>query len=201
VVYSYAHQNDTPFSVGPVNLEFRCGEIAFIIGGNGSGKTTLAKLLTGLYEPDTGRILVNDNVVKGHQLSEYFSVVFSPAFLFKKVYGVNTAGRGQQVLDYLRKLKLNDKVEVENNRYSTIDLSGGQRKRLALFQCYLENRPVYLFDEWAADQDPEYRKFFYRTLLPEMKAMGKIIIAITHDDHYFDVADKIIKMNEGKPEQ
>ena len=99
-----------------------------------------------------------------------------------------------------KKLKLEDKVEINNKKYSTLNLSGGQRKRIALLQCFLENRPIYLFDEWAADQDPIYRKTFYTELLPEMKKLGKIIIAITHDDHYFDVADKVIKLDLGKME-
>jgi ABC-type siderophore export system fused ATPase/permease subunit len=188
------------FSVGPVNLEIRQGEVLFIIGGNGSGKTTLAKLLTGLYTPDSGRILMNGKPVTGSQLSEQISAVFSPFYLFEKLYNINTTGREDEIKKCLKLLDLEKKVEIKDNEYSTINLSGGQRKRLALLQCYLEDCPIYLFDEWAADQDPEYRHFFYRVLLPEMKAAGKSIIAITHDDHYFDVADKILKMNEGKSE-
>jgi ABC-type siderophore export system fused ATPase/permease subunit len=157
-------------------------------------------LLTGLYTPDKGRILINDESLKEDQLSEYFSVVFSPAYLFQKLYKVNTENRAEETNRYLELLDLGDKLEIVNNRYSTIRLSGGQRKRLALLQCYLEDSPIYLFDEWAADQDPEYRNFFYRTLLPEMKRQGKIVIAITHDEHYFDVADRVLKMKQGKLE-
>lgn len=188
------------FRVGPINLEVSSGEILFIIGGNGSGKTTLAKLLTGLYEPDKGHLLINNTALKNSQLSEYYSTVFSPSYLFEKLYNCDIKDRENEIKQYLNTLDLEDKVEIVDNRYSTIMLSGGQRKRLALLQCYIENSPIYLFDEWAADQDPEYRNFFYRTLLPEMKKLGKIIIAITHDDHYFDVADKVLKMNRGKLE-
>ncbi|MBT1695447.1 cyclic peptide export ABC transporter [Fulvivirgaceae bacterium PWU4] len=188
------------FTVGPIDLEVRKGEILFIIGGNGSGKTTLAKLITGLYEPDEGEFLINNKTIRSAQLGEYFSTVFSPAFLFEKLYNIDPVQKSAAIEKYLQVLNLDSKVRVVGNRYSTIDLSGGQRKRLALLQCYLEESPIYLFDEWAADQDPDYRNFFYRTLLPEMKAMGKIVIAITHDDHYFDVADKILKMSQGQPE-
>lgn len=188
------------FSIGPINLEVRAGEILFIIGGNGSGKTTLAKLLTGLYHPDEGRVLVDGKVVAGSELSEYFSAVFNPSFLFERLYNVDAENKQQDINRYLKILNLDEKVRIEENKYSTIDLSGGQRKRLALLQCYLENAPIYLFDEWAADQDPSYRNFFYRTLLPEMKRTGKIVIAITHDDNYFDMADKILKMKDGKLE-
>jgi putative pyoverdin transport system ATP-binding/permease protein len=201
VTFDYKNEKEqTHFSVGPVNLEIKKGEILFIIGGNGSGKTTLAKLLTGLYQPDNGSIMINDKEVTCTQLSEYFSTVFSPYFLFEKLYGIDLKGKVEDIREYLRLLDLTEKVEIGENRYSTIALSGGQRKRLALLQCYLENYPVYLFDEWAADQDPEYRKFFYRELLPRMKKNGKIVIAITHDDHYFDVADKILKLDMGKME-
>ena len=197
----FTYKNTTEkndFQIGAIDLEIGNGQILFIIGGNGSGKTTLAKLLTGLYHPDEGQILINGNQVSGHQLSEYFSAVFSPAYLFEKLYNVDTEGLKDKIGKYLKILDLSGKVEIKDNKYSTLNLSGGQRKRLALLQCYLEDSPIYLFDEWAADQDPSYRKFFYRTLLPEMKKMNKIIIAITHDDHYFDVADKVLKMDQGK---
>jgi len=200
LTFKYEDAGKTTFGVGPINFDASAGEIIFIIGGNGSGKTTLAKLITGLYEPDEGEIKINDELVKGSQLSEYFSTVFSPAHLFDKLYNVDLEGRTEEIQRYLEILDLDKKVTIKEKIYSTINLSGGQRKRLSLLQCYLENSPIYLFDEWAADQDPEYRNFFYRTLLPQMKAKGKIIIAITHDDHYFDVADKVLKMKMGKLE-
>ncbi|MEM1002740.1 MAG: ATP-binding cassette domain-containing protein, partial [Bacteroidota bacterium] len=165
---------------------------------NGSGKTTLAKLLTGLYEPDRGVVMINNKALKNAELSEYFSTVFSPPYLFEKLYSVDLKDRTEELHNYLRLLDLEQKVAISENQYSTINLSSGQRKRLALLQCYLEDSPIYLFDEWAADQDPDYRNFFYKTLLPEMKLLGKIVIAITHDDHYFHLADKILKMDRGK---
>ncbi|HYC30101.1 MAG TPA: cyclic peptide export ABC transporter, partial [Chitinophagaceae bacterium] len=190
-------QYGSSFAIGPIDLEVRRGEILFIIGGNGSGKTTLAKLLTGLYVPDDGQIKINGEVKEPYELGEYFSAIFSPLHLFEKLYNIKKTA---DIKKYLQLLHLEHKVQVNGNTYSTINLSTGQRKRLALLQCYLEDSPIYLFDEWAADQDPEYRHFFYRTLLPEMKKEGKIVIAITHDDHYFDVADKVVKMNQGQLE-
>ena len=172
----------------------------FLSEENGSGKTTLAKLLTGLYQPDEGKLFINDVPVESAHLSEYFSAAFSPAYLFEKLYNIDVAAKEEEVQKYLELLKLDEKVQISENTYSTIRLSGGQRKRLALLQCYLEDSPIYLFDEWAADQDPEYRRFFYHTLLPEMREMGKIVIAITHDDHYFHIADKVLKMNQGELE-
>ncbi|ASZ13679.1 cyclic peptide export ABC transporter [Chitinophaga pendula] len=201
IIFRYKNNDEpNPFTVGPVNLEIKSGEILFIIGGNGSGKTTLSKLLTGLYEADEGHFYINDKPVYFFQLSEHFSASFSPAFLFEKLYNINVEEKREEMKKYLKILHLEDKVKIEGNKYSTIKLSGGQVKRLALLQCYLEDYPIYLFDEWAADQDPEYRNFFYRTLLPDMRAKGKIVIAITHDDHYFDVADKVLKMKQGKLE-
>jgi len=188
------------FCVGPIDMEVNSGEILFIIGGNGSGKTTLAKLLVGLYQPDEGVFMIDDAAVESSALSEYFSVSFNPPYLFERLYSIDTDARSEEIASYLRMLDLDKKIIISGNRYNTIDLSGGQRKRLALLQCYLENAPIYLFDEWAADQDPDYRNFFYRTLLPEMRSRGKIIIAITHDDHYFDVADKILRMRQGELE-
>jgi len=200
ITYQHGHGKSRGFAVGPVDLHLTQGEILFIIGGNGSGKTTLAKLLTGLYEADSGKILINGKPTAAAQLGEYYSVVFSPVCLFEKLYDIDCAGKAADIDRCLKLLDLDHKVTISDNRYSTVQLSGGQRKRLALLQCYLEDRPIYLFDEWAADQDPTYRNFFYRTLLPEMKKAGKTVIAITHDDHYFDVADRVLKMNQGRLE-
>lgn len=183
------------FKVGPVDLSIKKGEVLFIIGGNGSGKTTLAKLLTGLYEGG-GKVVIDGQPVD--DLGRYYSAVFNPMYLFDKLYDTPIADRQGEIKEYLELLGLSDKVSIKENEFSTTDLSTGQRKRLALLLCYLENRPIYLFDEWAADQDPDYRKFFYLKLLPEMKAKGKIIIGITHDDHYFHVADKVLRLEMGK---
>jgi len=197
--YTYEAENESErFSVGPLDFEANKGEIVFIIGGNGSGKTTLVKLLTGLYLPQEGTIKIDGQETNNYQLGEYFSVVFGDYHLFQKLYNVDLTGKEEEIQAYLQLLRLEDKVSLQGNAFSTIGLSGGQRKRLALLQCYLEDCPIYLFDEIAADQDPEFRKFFYRELLPKMKEKGKIVIAVTHDDHYFDVADKVIKMDMGK---
>lgn len=186
------------FSIGPVTFEAKAGEVIFITGGNGSGKTTLAKILTGLYKPDAGVISINGEEIPNVEMSEYFSTVFNPPYLFKKLYGIDTEGKEEQIAYFLNKLGLKEKVSLTNNEFSTIELSSGQRKRLGLLQCYLQDSPILLFDEWAADQDPEFRQFFYRTIIREMKAAGKLIIAISHDDFYYDVADKIVEMREGR---
>jgi cyclic peptide transporter len=204
VEFEYKSENeDETFKVGPLDFVAKQGEITFIIGGNGSGKTTLAKLLTGLYKPDKGEITVEGegSTDGSERLGEYFSAVFGDYHLFQKLYNVDMTDRDQEAKQYLDVLRIKEKVSLEGNTFSTIDLSGGQRKRLALMQCYLENSPIYLFDEIAADQDPEFRRFFYRDLLQRMKKEGKIVIAITHDDHYFDVADRIIKMDLGQVEK
>lgn len=199
IMFSYdSRSKDERFSVGPINFELGRGEIMFIVGGNGSGKTTLAKILTGLYVPDKGSIEINGEVVENSRLGEYFSVVFSDFHLFEKLYDADLDRKKVEIETYFKLLNLEEKVHVNGDRFSTIDLSGGQRKRLALLKCFIEDRPIYLFDEWAADQDPHFRRFFYHSLLKRMKEEGKIIMAITHDDHYFDVADKIIKMDMGK---
>jgi len=199
LVFEYKNgDEDSSFKVGPINLNINSGEILFVIGGNGSGKTTLANLLTGLYAADDGLIEINGEKINNIELGGLFSTIFSNHHIFKKLYGIETDDKKEEI-DYLLKLlKLDSKVSVENDSFSTINLSNGQRKRLSLMKCFLEDSQIYLFDEWAADQDPEYKKIFYRKILPEMKKKGKIIIAITHDDNYFDVADRIIKMDMGK---
>lgn len=202
LTFTYKNNNNdqSHFKVGPINFEVKSGEIMFIIGGNGSGKTTLLKLLTGLYNSDFGIIKINDNEIPANRLGEYYSVIFNPHYLFEKLYGINIANKTNEVYSYLELLNLKEKVNITDGCFNTINLSTGQRKRLALFLSHFESKPIYIFDEWAADQDPEYKKFFYDNLLINMKKEGKIIIAITHDDNYYNVADKILKLERGNVE-
>ncbi|CAM1356211.1 cyclic peptide export ABC transporter [Tenacibaculum halocynthiae] len=198
VCFNYeGEENTLTYGIGPISFEVNESELVFIVGGNGSGKTTLLKLLVGLYEPTSGSILINDENVTNRSLSECFSVIYSDFYLFKKLYDIKE-DRLNQVYEWLKVLQLSEKVKIEEGAFSTIDLSKGQRKRLAILKSYLEDRPVYFFDEVAADLDPEFRDFFYNELLVKMRAEGKILIIISHDDKYFNLADNIYKMDMGK---
>jgi putative ATP-binding cassette transporter len=197
----YEYQDDDKiFKVGPINHEFRSGEIVFITGGNGSGKTTLAKLLTGLYEPHKGRVLINGTEVSRNELGGHYSNVFSDFYLFRKLYGVDHTNKHDEIERYLDLLQIKDKLIINDGVFSTVKLSTGQRKRLALLVSYLEDRKIFIFDEWASDQDPEFRRFFYQDLLHELKQRGKCVIVITHDDRYFHVADTVLKLHMGQIE-
>jgi len=198
VYFNYENEEETiSYGIGPINFEANQGELIFIVGGNGSGKTTFLKLLTGLYEPSSGRILINGNEVVNRELGEYFSVIYSDFYLFKKLYDIKEDRLGQ-VYEWLEVLQLSQKVQIKDGAFSTINLSKGQRKRLAILKSYLEDRPVYFFDEVAADLDPGFRDFFYNRLLIKMREEGKILIIISHDDKYFDLADNIYKMEMGR---
>lgn len=188
------------FRLGPVDLTLRRGDILFIVGENGSGKTTLIKLLLGLYVPHSGEILLNGNAVSARTRDDYrqlFTTIFADYYLFDELPGVEEM-IPQEAMAYLERLKLAHKVAIRDGRFTTTDLSTGQRKRLALINAWLEQRPILLFDEWAADQDPEFRRFFYMTLLPELKAAGKTLVVISHDDRYFGIADHIAHMEFGR---
>jgi putative ATP-binding cassette transporter len=199
----YREREDTHFCLGPINLTFRPGELIFIAGGNGSGKTTLAKLITGLYVPEAGEVRYDGEPVNDANREQYrqmFSVVFSDFYLFESLIGLDASGLDARAQGYLAQLQLEHKVQVRDGALSTTDLSQGQRKRLALLTAYLEDRPIYLFDEWAADQDPLFKEIFYLELLPELKARGKTILVISHDSGYYHVADRLIKLEYGKLE-
>jgi putative ATP-binding cassette transporter len=201
VTHRYFREKENGFfRLGPVNFAFRPGEIVYLIGGNGSGKTTLAKLLTGLYMPEEGRVLLDGKLVDASSLGTYrqlFSVVFSDFHLFDSLLGL-PAGSEQIAQALLVELQLDHKVSIKDGVFSTLDLSQGQRKRLALLVACLEDRPFYVFDEWAADQDPVFKDVFYRGLLPGLKADGKTVLVITHDDRYFDLADRTLKLDSGQ---
>lgn len=197
----YQEKEESNFTLGPINLMFYPGELAFIVGGNGSGKSTLAKLITGLYTPEAGEIYLDSQEINDHNREWYcqqFSVVFSDFYLFDHFLGLDNSNLDFQTQHYLVQLQLDHKVNVNNGRLSTTSLSQGQRKRLALLATYLEDRPIYMFDEWASDQDPLFKKVFYTQILPELKRRGKTVLVISHDDQYFYLADRIIKLEYGQ---
>jgi putative pyoverdin transport system ATP-binding/permease protein len=202
VLHSYHHEkDDSSFVLGPINLRFRPGELVFLVGGNGSGKSTLAKIITGLYVPEAGEIRLDGELITDKNRDDYrqlFSAVFGDFYLFENLLGLDHCNVDGQAKKYLDQLHLSHKVKVVDGRLSTTAVSQGQRKRLALLTAYLEDRPFYMFDEWAADQDPLFKEVFYTQLLPELKQRGKTVLVISHDDRYFDVADRIIKLDYGK---
>jgi putative ATP-binding cassette transporter len=198
--YSSAPESEPRIAVGPLNVEIPRGQLLFIIGGNGSGKSTLLLLLCGLLRPTTGQLHIDGRAVQD-ELARYrcrFGGVFGDFFLFPHVLDA----KGSLVADdevnaLLHRLALSSQTSVQGGQLSTLSLSTGQRKRLALLQCYAEDREIYFFDEWAADQDASFRQHFYQVLLPELKRRGKTVIVISHDDRYFHVADRIIKLDHG----
>ena len=202
VTHSYHHeQEDSAFMLGPLDLSIRAGELIFLVGGNGSGKSTLAKMLAGLYPPESGEVRLNGKTVVDSNRDDFrqiFSAVFADFYLFDSFLGLESGNLDQRAHEYLKQLHLSHKVRIANGALSTTALSQGQRKRLALLTAYLEDRPFYLFDEWASDQDPLFKEIFYTQLLPELKARGKTTLVITHDDKYFDRADRIVKLDFGK---
>ncbi|HXQ69080.1 MAG TPA: cyclic peptide export ABC transporter [Pyrinomonadaceae bacterium] len=204
VTHSYRQDSGSAeFELGPLNMTFYPGELIFLIGGNGSGKTTLVKLLMGLYEPEAGEIRLDNKPVTTEERDDYrqqFSAVFFDFYLFERLFGFETQDIDAESQKYLDLLQLSHKLTIKNGQLSTVDLSQGQRKRVALLNAYLEDRPIYIFDEWAADQDPQFKRIFYYELVPELKNRGKTVIVISHDDRYYGLADRLIKLESGKIE-
>jgi putative ATP-binding cassette transporter len=199
--YSQGPQSDKGFSLGPLHFSISPGEIVLIAGGNGSGKTTLMKLLCGLYLPQEGHILLNGTPITQNNrkwFREHLAVVFSDFHLFENLVGMVGSRQDSQIEHFQQELHLDRKVTLREKSYTFDGLSHGQRRRLALLIAFIDDRPIYLFDEWAADQDPYFKEFFYHKFLPELKARGKSAIVITHDDRYYHVGDRVVKMENGQ---
>ncbi|EAJ6685222.1 ATP-binding cassette domain-containing protein, partial [Campylobacter coli] len=176
------------------------GELIFLIGKNGSGKSTFCMLLTGLFKPSEGEIFIDDMKIDDNNLDVYrslVSAVFSDFHLFTKTLAKEKFADEEKITSWLEFLELKGKTRVEDHELVLTKLSTGQKKRLAMLIALLEERDILVLDEWAADQDPVFRRFFYKKLLPLLKEQGKTIFAITHDDAYFDSADRIFLAEEG----
>jgi putative ATP-binding cassette transporter len=198
VVNGDSTQNDA-FQIGPFSLNINRGEMVFLVGGNGCGKTTLLKVLTGLYQPTGGQLRVNDMPITRNNVDSFrnhISAIFSDFHLFQRLYGYEDIDP-VRVDTLLNQLKISDKTSFVDGEFTTIKLSTGQRKRVALVAALLEDRDIILFDEWAADQDPHFRAYFYEVLLAQLKAQGKTILAITHDEKYWHLADRVIRLEYG----
>jgi putative ATP-binding cassette transporter len=195
--------SDTVFKIGPIDFTLQSGELVFITGGNGSGKSTFLRVFSGLYPPDSGEILLDGRPVTDANRDEYrglMSAIFFDYHLFQRLYGIPDADPAE-VGQLLTQFRLADKTSLTDGEFRTLDLSGGQRRRLALIVSLLEKRPIMLLDEWTAEQDPEFRRKFYDELLPEMVRAGATIVVITHDDRYLDelhLPARRIKMDEGR---
>ena len=200
VHFNYKDHDGKPlFGIGPFSMYIQQGELLFIRGGNGSGKTTFMKILTLLYQADGGMIKVDKTLIHKHNVKNYqnlYSMILTDFHLFDRFYGVEDLDL-DRLNELLEKMQISHKVQFKDNKFSNINLSTGQRKRLALIMALMEDKQIYILDEWAVDQDPVFREHFYLNILPDLKKQGKTIIAVTHDDHYFHVADRVLKMNEG----
>ncbi|MGP0067610.1 MAG: cyclic peptide export ABC transporter [Isosphaeraceae bacterium] len=193
--------DDAGFVLGPVDLTLRRGEIVILAGGNGSGKTTLVKLISGLYAPEAGILRLDGRALGDEDREGYrqlVSVVFADGHLFPDLLGLGRDGIEAKAREGLENLGLAGHVSIRERSFSTTDLSQGQRRRLALLGACLEDRPIFILDEWAANQDPSFKQFFYERLLPDLRAMGKALLVISHDEGYFDIADRIVRLQDGR---
>jgi putative ATP-binding cassette transporter len=193
-------ESESSFQVGPLDLEIRRGTSTFLVGGNGCGKSTLLKLLTGLYPLQHGRISLDGEPVSAESIGSYrelYTCIFSDFHLFDRLYGLGDRDPAE-VQRLIARMGLADKVAYRDGRFTNLDLSTGQRKRLALIVSFLEDKPIYVFDEWAADQDVEFRARFYEEIIPDLTARGKTVIAVTHDDRWYDRCDQLLKLDYGK---
>jgi len=201
LTYPLRGEVNRTFELGPIDLTLRSGEVTFIVGGNGSGKSTLGKVLSLHYLPTQGAVHFDGHPVTNANRDEWrqsVAAIYSDFYLFPKLYGVAQRDLESLALRYLSELGLELKVAIRDGGFSTTALSDGQRRRLALLVMYLENRDVYVFDEWAADQDPHFKDVFYLRILKELRERGKLIIVISHDDRYYHVADRIVRMEDGQ---
>lgn len=195
----HAEGGESTFTAGPLDLTLTRGEVVFLVGGNGSGKSTALRLMSGLYPAEHGCIRVDGNPVSGRAIAgfrELFSAIFIDFHLFDRLYGLEQVDPAA-VNRLIDEMGLSGKVRFEDGRFSRLQLSTGQRKRLALIVALLEDRPIYLFDEWSAEQDIHFRKYFYETIIPGLRAKGKLVIAVTHDERYWHAADRVIKLDLG----
>lgn len=188
------------FTLGPVDVDIRPGEITFIVGGNGSGKSTLLKVLMGLYPLERGQLSQDGKPIRAENLAAYreqFAAVLADFHLFDELYGLDGFDR-ERAQELLRVLSMDGKTSIRGRAFTNMQLSTGQKKRLGLVVALLRNKEIYVFDEWTADQDSEFRDYFYRSILPTLKAQGKALVVVTHDERYEHMCDHLYRLDLGR---
>lgn len=203
VCFEYERENESEeksFSLGPIDLDINRGEVLFIVGGNGSGKSTFINILTGLYTPSEGTIILNDDLNSNlkEDLQNSMTAIFTNNHIFSHNYDDYSLEKNEEYAELLEMMQLNEVVTDDKEESARRHFSKGQSKRMSMIFTLLEKKPILVLDEWAADQDPHFRRYFYEELIPRLKRQGKTVIAVTHDDAYFHMADRIIKFDYGK---
>ncbi|GAA3932947.1 cyclic peptide export ABC transporter [Chitinophaga oryziterrae] len=203
IMYQYRTEDDPAdqlFCIGPVDFNIRQGEIIFISGGNGSGKTTFINILIGLFAAHEGEIILDGDKVEISQLQDYrslFATVFNDFHLFDELYGIELIDP-LLMEEYLQVMELDHKITFNGEKFSSTNMSAGQRKRLALIAAVMEKKPILVLDEFGADQDPRFKRRFYNEILELLRSKGFTIIMITHDEQYYHCADKLFRMENGQ---
>jgi putative ATP-binding cassette transporter len=196
----YDSRETSGFELGPIDFDLNRGEVVFLVGSNGSGKTTFMNVLAGLLDPVSGTIEVDGVALKPEDMNNYraqFSAIFTTFHVFRQLYGLE--GTPAELADEtVERVRLSGITSIRSEGISRLDLSAGQRRRLALAIALLEDRNVMILDEFVADQDPEQREYFFGTLLPWLKSRGKTLVISTHDLHWLPYCDRVLTFQNGK---
>ena len=200
---SFGYSNDRNV-ISNLNLEFNKGNIYGLVGKSGCGKSTLIKLLMGLYEPNSGKIIIKKN---GEMLSpiharedfgylpqesSFFEDTIYNNLCFDSVIDKDLIIKESKKIDIFQELNdMDEKLETKIN-YENTNLSGGQKKRLDLLRILIRDKDIIVCDEATSFLDNKRKGYFYKTLNEIKKE--KIIIVITHNNDESKYFDKIYKI-------
>ena len=201
----FGYETDKPVLID-VNITFPKGSKTALIGRNGSGKTTIINLLTRLYDPVNGKVLLNGVDISMISLQEYRNMVFvvsqqiylfndtirNNICLYKQVEDavIEEACKDSGLEDFIREVSL-DYAVGQNGAM----LSGGQKQKIALARALIHDKPIIIFDEATSNTDA-YSEQQINGLL-DTKLKEKTVIVITHRREILSKVDQIVVMKEG----
>jgi len=213
VHFRYSGQNG--FALHNVSFTIEKNQIVAVVGLNGSGKSTILNCLLGLLEPDSGKIMLN-NVEYGEYDTESLRSIFGAVFQTYQIYEQSVAenilmrevnskedmAKVEQALKltglYEKVISLKDGINtVISSDSDCVDLSGGERQKIAIARAYARETPVLVFDEPAGALDVDATSSFYSDLFGMHEERPGTIIFTSHRLHYVQQADKIIYLENG----
>ena len=209
---AFSYDADTPV-LRDVSFTANQGEVTALVGSSGSGKTSILRLISRLYDCDSGQILIDGKDIKNISTDSLFkdiSIVFQDVTLFNTTIldnirlgrenatdeEVKEAAKAANCMDFIEKLSKGFNTVIGENG---AELSGGERQRLSIARAFLKDAPILILDEISASLDVDNEKKIQDSLNKLIK--NKTVIIISHRLKSVEKVDKIVVLEDGYVEK
>lgn len=212
----YKYPNSNRWALRHINLKILVGEKIAVLGGNGSGKTTLLKILTGLYHPTEGKILIDGVDTSSYEdYTHLFGIIFQDFIKYEfdvkenicisnirdidNSSDMDKCAMKSGALDFINHLPLRYSQVLSNRFRNGIQISGGEWQKIALARAMFSNKPFLILDEPSASLDIMAEKLLFENLLTNYSEDdSRTLILVSHRLSHLDKIERIIVLDDGQ---